>query len=406
MTNPGPVDFFNTKRPAILIFTHGRSLEIISYLRALAANSQLNVTVANFNPLTTLVSRQFIGTLIRTWKKIPKEELVCLVKKRIGDLDRRRNINHPILLKKYYFLTQILRSFILWMSYFHYLRVHPYAMLGVWNGTKFEDIILRMVANYIGLRMVCFEHGILPNTTTLDDRGINDSNSLPQNPRYYLKHSAASVRLPTGLQTRTGGKREITSFPLPSNYIFVPFQINGDSQILDHSPWIKNMQHFFFVLRSVMRQADDKNLYCIIKQHPQCSRNYSKLHTIAKQEKQILFSDHSTEELIKKAKVVVTINSTVGMEALLFVQKVITLGHTYYNLPDLVRHADTRNELLIAINNIAKWRPNERLRKAFLDYVYRYYCIPEDWHHPSAKHFRAIDRRLEKMLKRETWLPL
>ena len=166
------------------------------------------------------------------------------------------------------------------------------------------------------------------------------------------------------------------------------------------------MQHLFFVLRSVMRYADNKNMHCIIKQHPQCSRNYSKLHAIAKQEQQILFVEHSTDELIKRAKAVLTINSTVGMESMLFPKKVITLGETYYNLPGLVLHAETENELLTAINHFDKWKPNEKLRLAFLNYVRTYYCIPGDWRRSSGKHFASVDERLNKILHGKTWLPV
>ena len=74
--------------------------------------------------MTILVSPKFIRTFIRTRKKIPKRELIDLVNKKIADLDKRRNVNHPIFLKKYYWLTQTARAFILWVSYFHYLHVH------------------------------------------------------------------------------------------------------------------------------------------------------------------------------------------------------------------------------------------------------------------------------------------
>ena len=70
----------------------------------------------------------------------------------------------------------------------------------------------------------------------------------------------------------------------------------------------------------------------------------------------------------------VTLNSTVGIEALLFGKPVITLADACYNIDGLVRNASNSEQL----NNLIVdkgWLPNERLRLQFLGYVWNEYLL-------------------------------
>ena len=93
------------------------------------------------------------------------------------------------------------------------------------------------------------------------------------------------------------------------------------------------------------------------------------------QEKNILFANgNSTEELIKNARLVITLNSTVGIEALLFGKPVITLADACYNVDGLVRHANNIKKLNEFIMDEC-WLPDERLRIQFLGYIWNKYLF-------------------------------
>ena len=53
----------------------------------------------------------------------------------------------------------------------------------------------------------------------------------------------------------------------------------------------------------------------------------------------------NTQELIEKSAAVVTVNSTVGIEAMLHLKPVITLGDAFYAVPGLVRPCGRDDEL-------------------------------------------------------------
>ncbi|HHH19300.1 MAG TPA: hypothetical protein ENK86_02140, partial [Campylobacterales bacterium] len=59
------------------------------------------------------------------------------------------------------------------MSIYHALTVHKPDYLVVWNGKKFHQEIAVEVAKVMGIQTIFFENGVLPNTTTMDFRGVN-----------------------------------------------------------------------------------------------------------------------------------------------------------------------------------------------------------------------------------------
>ncbi|KEQ18308.1 capsular polysaccharide export protein, LipB/KpsS family [Endozoicomonas numazuensis] len=90
----------------------------------------------------------------------------------------------------------------------------------------------------------------------------------------------------------------------------------------------------------------------------------------------------------------VTINSTVGIEALIYGKKVITIGDAFYNIDGLVNHADSEVELASLVNCLDEWVVNEELRRSFLGYLENVYSIPGLWTKPNLKHFNKLEERL------------
>ena len=109
-------------------------------------------------------------------------------------------------------------------------------------------------------------------------------------------------------------------------YIFFPLQVSNDSQILIHSD-ISLMDAILYVIK----EAKEKNLELVIKPHPaehnkEIFREIYKL----KEKHKFYFINDNTFKLIKYAKKVVTINSTVGLEAKICGKDVEILGRAFY----------------------------------------------------------------------------
>ena len=265
--------------------------------------------------------------------------------------------------------------------------------IAIWNGIKYPQFMLSNLAKELNIKTIFFENGFLPNTTQADCKGINALNSLPRNRKFYENLDYYKKPLPDKLIPRNPVRKlKGDEVDLKRDYVFVPFQVNYDSQIIKFSPWIKSMEEFFNIINEI---AADFNLDFIIKVHPSDKTDYSNLKT----NKNVLFATNPTDELIKNAKAVITINSSVGIESLLFEKKVITLGDAFYNIEDIVKHAGNKNELIGILKNLNSWKIETKLIKNFLGYLYYEYLIPKSWKNPDEEHFKKLTNRINQCLQ-------
>ena len=238
----------------------------------------------------------------------------------------------------------------------------------IFNGSISPDNIFDSIKT--NHRRVYIENGFFPNTLQIDRRGVNAANSLPREAEYYLNLPSYGVQdLPTKVQVR----RLKVSYPtieLPNDYIFLPFQIPSDQQIRVHSRWIRTMEEFMDLIISFSTKYPDKNF--VIKEHPSFRQSIIGKKPLRKN---IFFANgNSTEELIKNSRLIITLNSTVGIEALLFSKPVITLADACYNIDGLTRHASSIEKLNEFILDEG-WLPDERLRIQFLGYIWNEYLF-------------------------------
>jgi capsular polysaccharide export protein len=313
------------------------------------------------------------------------------------------NIFNLALLRHIYaFLLRIEASY-LYSCYFRFFERHPSRFVAVWNGYKFRMSIAVLVATALKRQVVYFENGLLPGTTTMDFKGINAKNSLSRDPGSYQSLEYASdVELPRKLDPRQAVMKALTTSTtqeIPERYIFVPFQIDNDSQILVNSPWIKDMRHLFGVIREIQPILRDTNISFVFKEHPSCTKRYFDLHELAKGNSKILIlNDENTQKLIESAVAVLTVNSTVGMEALLCGKKVIVVGDACYAIEGLVRTASSEAELIGCVDSIDRWELNEKLRTNYLKYVYTEYSIPNSYRAATERHWCEIESRLRRAM--------
>lgn len=297
-----------------------------------------------------------------------------------------------------YALIRRISANFLFLKYFRYLENNHSEYVAVWNGNKLRQAILVQAAKCLNRQCAFFENGLLPNTTTLDFQGVNALNSLPRHREFYeqLQFDEGDA-LPTKLVTRPPETdKEVLQgvSELPQRFIFVPFQVNTDSQITMHSPWIRNMTHLFEEVSSAQRHLHDQEISIVFKEHPSDAQGYRHLHDRVKQSDRLMFAhDFSTQELIEKSEAVITINSTVGFEALLLGKKVIVLGDAFYGFDGLALHANNGQELVNALNEVKQWQPDARLRENFLHYIQKDYAIPETWTNPGEKHWEKMNER-------------
>jgi len=335
-------------------------------------------------------------------KKVNKLDINDLVDVHI----RRKEVRHPILkyskvLKLITRLFYTLREKARASYYFALFEKHPCETVIVWNGMKQPNRTPYVVAKAAGKKTQLFENGLLPNTTVLDPKGVNAVNSLPRDIEFYQNWQGKVETTEKKLVVRAphkNRKADSKQIQTPERYVFVPFQVPNDTQIVCHSPWVPNMESFYLALENALtflkQQPNWQSFKFVIKEHPSWPRSFTHLHN--KNPDIVFANNNNTQELVENALAVATINSTVGIEALLLEKSVITLGNAFFNIEGLVSHCKEQSQLNQALLNIESQTVDLALVERFLAYVKQEYSLPQSWNNLSEPetHFEAVKERL------------
>jgi len=128
-------------------------------------------------------------------------------------------------------------------------------------------------------------------------------------------------------------------------YIFFPMQVASDSQIILNSDI-----GLFDALKYSIKKAEVDNLNLVVKLHP-AERDIDVIYTILKLREKYKFNivDNNTFEVIANAQKVITINSTVALEAMILDMPVEILGRSFYKFFNKER---TKNYILGYLEDI------------------------------------------------------
>ena len=304
-------------------------------------------------------------------------------------------------------LSAFRRALHLFTAYQEVIRKKSPDAVCIW-GMKYRPSLLALAAHRQQVSVIYLENGVLPYTTAVDLRGINADNSLPRDADFYRDLAAVPAQeTGTSLEVRKAvpGKlgQEAGLAALPEHYIFAPFQVDSDTQILVQSPWIKDMRRFFALLVSIFKQLNDPHLHLIFKEHPSSTSEYPDLHRAAASEERIhIVNNQLTQDLIEQAECVVTINSGVGIESLLFDRPVIVTGRAFYRIPGLVLTADSGAELLQALYKVRTFTPDPLLRRNFLYYLETQYLVPGKKFSKDETHLQAMAAKISSLLAQQS----
>jgi hypothetical protein len=201
----------------------------------------------------------------------------------------------------------------------------------LWNGTLPIFARLKQFLTANGIKFSFVECGFFPQTQHVyfDRRGINVDSSLAQDDLTWLPPEFSSILQ----QKRTMFFQDVTAYAEQQDYIFIPLQLAHDSNIQLHSRFGSGMQQFIDYI-----EACYPNETLVFKRHPRDTADY---HIASNRS---FWSTACSRALIKGAKKVHGINSTVLFEAELYGAETIIEGDCL-----LTRHAHRKNQLLAAI---------------------------------------------------------
>jgi capsular polysaccharide export protein len=251
----------------------------------------------------------------------------------------------------------------------------------IWNGLSIQTMAASAYAKDAGLKTRYFELSNLPGKTFVNPEGVNAKSGLYRDITLlktyntcteneftswkgrYLLWKLADHKLPQERQLKTiqnylfpvdllgfrmfglpvNGETRIKEkikqyFSKPidipideydiekNRYIFLPLQVSSDTQLTFNSG-VDNIS----AIKTGYKKALKINADLVIKLHP-AERNPLFLNRLLELKKKIKFYmvNYNSWELIHNTELVLTINSTVGLEAMLFGRKADFLGRSFY----------------------------------------------------------------------------
>ncbi|MDP7324076.1 MAG: hypothetical protein QF632_04935 [Candidatus Woesearchaeota archaeon] len=309
----------------------------------------------------------------------------------------------------------------------------------VWNGSQLLEAIGKYFATKEDIPVLHFEKGYFKDTLIADFNGVNSFNSFngkmeksidkeryaqfvakensvssnlfhhPYHP-YFLVESLYYLYLylhpmKNGIKDPiTSLKKYITfldykfenrkvSQKLPSDFVFLPLQLESDSQVTLHSPHFKDM----FSLVQFVYARIPKNLWLVVKTHPAETNfsSYKNIRAFARNKRVLLVEDRPINELIDKSKVVVTINSTVGIESLLFSKPVLVLGNAFYRGKGITFDVDVPEEFSFQLKAALQGSVDHKKIEDFLYQLRFHYLHEGDYRNPSRFNFKSIINMIE-----------
>lgn len=288
-----------------------------------------------------------------------------------------------------------------WHDFF---KANPLRAVVLWNGAHLNDRAITLAARKLNIRVLFMEKGPLPNSTVLDGVGVNHASSVARLWAGYQRRGAPgdtrphpppgpAALVPRELAT---GRVAEPATALPARFIFVPFQVEDDSQIVLYSPWIRSMTQLFEVLTGCLAELQDDRIHLVFKAHPSSPHAYPALRRSG--HPRVCFANgNATEALIRGALAVVTVNSSVGVESLLLGVPVVTLGQACYAQPGLTVAAHDRQQLIAALNSLAEPALDAARIAAFLRFLRTEYLLVGSWRAPDPAHWASLGARLRQL---------
>ena len=314
------------------------------------------------------------------------------------------------------------------------------------NDLRWQHAIAIHLAKKLNIKYFVFELGLFrPNTITLDSKGVNYNNSVPRNKEFYLNLKefnkfeytkinssiiekqrniiiAKYMILNTigklfGIYTPANNRNSILDYfkrfkntyfkkknmkniTFKKKYIFAPLQVKTDTQTLVHSDYNNMVEFMEDTIQGVKeyRKKYNSNIELVFKEHPMdCGKvSYDDFYVKYKGYTWIKFlKNGNTKEIIKNSDMVITINSTVGLEAIEEYKPVICMGRAFYNI-DGISLKSNRNDLSKDMDREFNRSINKNLIDNFLNYLKYEYSMEGNLYNYNKTHIDSISDKIIK----------
>ena len=258
-----------------------------------------------------------------------------------------------------------------------------------WGGVRGRSRLFMDVARDLGHPKIYMEESPVPGCITCDLGGVNYENSLPRRMDFYHAWQADSGLAPKAWMARkdalaarvvqrSHAVQENRDIGAEGNFIFFPLQVPTDSQVINFGGRYRTMHAYVEELIAASKALPD-GWHLRIKEHPSSDVLLGDMiepHVGAK-----LRLDNRTDTFlqVQAAHSVLTLNSSVGIQAFYFGKPVMTLGQAFWDFGGLAEHLPTAEAVLRALSDPLQIGFSEEDRDAFMNYLtFEYYVLEQD----------------------------
>lgn len=238
------------------------------------------------------------------------------------------------------------------------------AIAVAWGGSDGGRMAFMEGARAAGARRLYLEHAPVPGRITVDPCGVNALCSLPRTLEPYLawadKHAPdrkawRAARSEIRQRARSRPKVSDDKFPpLSAPFLFVPLQVPCDA--------------FVSTLASAVGSLPD-GWHLRLKNHPSDRTSVAEAIRAVGQSRICLDNDTDTFEQVARSRGVVTVNSSVGIQAFYFDKPVVACGQTFWAIPEIATPALDLNSLKDVLAEAEGLGFDEDARDAFMSYL-------------------------------------
>ena len=247
--------------------------------------------------------------------------------------------------------------------------IPPGVTVLLWNGFPRLLACAAAVAREKGCRVLFCENGTIPLTWACGTGGANGASDFARLPADAFRARAVNRERLDALYARAWAQRETLAHTLAGDgelpdgpFILYAGQVRDDTQLTALSPRYPSQLSAICATWDALMPA---GLSLVVKPHPyDIDGSVLQLHTTLPDLTVIVDTPIRALLTDPRCRAVVTVNSSVGLEALVLGVPVVTLGRSIY---DVLTHSAVDRQIAEAINDALNTPPDRALLGGYLD---------------------------------------
>jgi len=266
-------------------------------------------------------------------------------------------------------------------------EANPGVIALAWNGRTSTRLAYMEAARDAGAGRLYMERAPFPGRVTLDPEGINQLSSVPRAREFFEAWAGADPRrtgedwreIGTRLTARASSRADVgqaAAAGLPdAPFLFCPLQVPNDTQIRQFAGWVGSIEG---QIRAMGRAAEllPAGWHIRVKEHPSSRIALGPLLAeISAGTGGRLVVDNATDTFAQVAasRGVITVNSSVGLQAFFHDRPVMVLGQAFYGQPGLVDVADSEAKMRTLFAEPDAMRFDAGFRARFMNWLDQVY---------------------------------